>query len=59
MEDADWAELSAHYSRGEERGRLSAGQGLLEFTRTGQLAQDAVERIPELLGIGLRPRGLG
>ena len=37
MEDADLAELAAHYSRGEERGRLAAGQGLLEFTRTTEI----------------------
>ena len=30
--DADLAELSAHYARGEERGGLDVGRGLLEFT---------------------------
>jgi hypothetical protein len=34
MEDA---ELYAHYSRGEEGNRLSAGRGLLEFTRTTEI----------------------
>jgi hypothetical protein len=89
MEDADQAELTAHYSRGEERDRLSAGRGLLEFTRTTEIIlrflpaapalvadigggpgryalwlarlgfrvehSRAVERIPELLGIGPPP----
>lgn len=37
MEDANLAELSAHYSRSEERGLLTAGRRQLEFTRTTEI----------------------
>jgi SAM-dependent methyltransferase len=49
MADADWAELSAHYARGEERGRLSAGQGLLEFTRTTEIILRFLPAAPALV----------
>jgi SAM-dependent methyltransferase len=49
MEDADLAELSAHYSRGEERERLSAGQGLLEFTRTAEIILRCLPAVPALV----------
>jgi SAM-dependent methyltransferase len=46
MEDA---ELHAHYSRGEEHGRLSAGQGLLEFIRTTELILRFLPGAPALV----------
>ena len=46
MEDA---ELHAHYSRGEERDRLSAGQGLLEFTRTAEIILRCLPAAPALV----------
>ena len=46
MEDA---ELQAHYSRGEERDRLSAGQGLLEFTRTAEIILRCLPAAPALV----------
>jgi SAM-dependent methyltransferase len=49
MEDADLAELSAHYARGEERDRLSAGQGLLEFTRTAEIIGRFLPAAPALV----------
>ena len=49
MEDADLAELSAHYARGEERDRLSAGQGLLDFTRTAEIIGRFLPAAPALL----------
>ena len=49
-DDADLAELSAHYARGEECGRLDAGRGLLEFTR--ELAA-SIDNILESLGCSM------
>ncbi|MFZ0186010.1 MAG: hypothetical protein WAL72_03585 [Streptosporangiaceae bacterium] len=49
MEDADQAELAAHYSRGEERDRLSAGRGLLEFTRATEIILRFLPAAPALL----------
>jgi SAM-dependent methyltransferase len=49
MEDADLAELSAHYARGEERDRLSAGQGLLEFIRTAEIIGRFLPAAPTLV----------
>jgi hypothetical protein len=49
MEDADLAELSAHYSRGEERDRLSAGRGLLEFIRTTSIVLRFLPAAPALV----------
>jgi hypothetical protein len=49
MEDADLAELSAHYARGEERDRLSEGQGLLEFTRTAEIIGRCLPPVPALV----------
>lgn len=46
MEDA---ELHAHYSRGEERDRLSAGRGLLEFTRTTEIILRSLPAAPALV----------
>src|SRR5215469_4115874 len=46
MEDA---ELHAHYSRGEEQDRLSAGQGLLEFTRTTEIILRCLPAAPALV----------
>jgi SAM-dependent methyltransferase len=37
MEDAGETELRAYYERGEERDRLAAGKGLLEFARTTEI----------------------
>jgi SAM-dependent methyltransferase len=37
MEDAGETELRAYYERGEERDRLAAGKGLLEFARTAEI----------------------
>jgi hypothetical protein len=37
MEDGHQAELRAYYSRGEERDRLAAGGGQLEFLRTTEI----------------------
>ncbi len=49
VEDANLAELSAHYSRGEERGRLTAGGGLLEFTRTTEILLRRLPALPALV----------
>jgi SAM-dependent methyltransferase len=49
MEDADLGELSAHYSRGEERDRLSAGRGLLEFIRTTSIILRYLPATPALV----------
>ena len=49
MEDEDQGELAAHYSRGEERDRLSAGQGLLEFTRTTEIILRFLPAAPALV----------
>ena len=49
MEDANLAELTAHYSRGEERGRLVAGRGLLEFTRTTEILLRRLPTAPALV----------
>ena len=46
MEDA---ELRAHYARGEERERLGAGRGLLEFTRTTELVLRFLPAAPALV----------
>ncbi len=46
MEDA---ELYAHYSRGEERDRLSSGQGLLEFIRTTSIILRRLPAPPALV----------
>ena len=46
MEDA---ELHAHYSRGEERDRLSTGRGLLEFTRTTEIILRFLPAAPALV----------
>jgi len=51
MEDA---EPHAHYSRGEERDRLSAGQGLLEFTRTTEIILQRRRQRPSRPGRGGR-----
>jgi 2-polyprenyl-3-methyl-5-hydroxy-6-metoxy-1,4-benzoquinol methylase len=37
MEDMHEAELRAHYELGEERDRLAAGHGVLEFVRTTEI----------------------
>jgi hypothetical protein len=37
MEDTHEAELRAHYELGEERDRLAAGHGVLEFIRTTEI----------------------
>jgi len=37
MEDTHEAELRAYYERGEERDRLAAGHGVLEFIRTTEI----------------------
>ena len=37
MEDTHEAELRAHYELGEERDRLAAGHGVLEFVRTTEI----------------------
>src|SRR3984885_1779484 len=37
MEDMHGAELRAHYELGEERDRLAAGHGVLEFIRTTEI----------------------
>ena len=49
MEDANLAELAAHYSRGEESGRLTAGSGLLEFTRTTEILLRRLPAPPALV----------
>lgn len=49
MEDADLAELSAHYARGEERERLGTGQGLLEFARTTEIILRRLPATPALV----------
>jgi SAM-dependent methyltransferase len=46
MEDA---ELHAHYARGEERDRLSAGRGQLEFTRTTEIILRSLPAAPALV----------
>src|SRR5580700_11402102 len=46
MEDA---EPHAHYSRGEERDRLSAGRGQLEFTRTTEIILRSLPAAPALV----------
>jgi SAM-dependent methyltransferase len=49
MEDAHEAELREHYARGEERGRLAAGHGLLEFVRTTELILRFLPAVPALV----------
>src|SRR5580704_17267531 len=46
MEDA---ELHAHYSRGEERDRLSTGRGQLEFTPTTEIILRSLPAAPALV----------
>ena len=48
-DDANLAELFAHYSRGEERGRLTAGPGLLEFIRTTEILLRRLPAPPALV----------
>jgi 2-polyprenyl-3-methyl-5-hydroxy-6-metoxy-1,4-benzoquinol methylase len=43
------AELHAYYERGEERDRLAAGRGLLEFTRTTEIVQRRLPAAPALV----------
>jgi hypothetical protein len=51
------AELHAHYSRGEERDRLSTGRGVLEFTRTTEIILRFLPAVPALVAdIGGGPR---
>jgi SAM-dependent methyltransferase len=49
MEDAHEAELRAHYARGEERGRLAAGHGRLEFARTTEIILRSLPAAPALV----------
>ncbi len=49
MEDAHEAELHAYYERGEERDRLAAGRGLLEFTRTTEIVLRRLPAAPALV----------
>jgi SAM-dependent methyltransferase len=49
MDDAHEAELREHYARGDERGRLAAGRGLLEFTRTTELILRFLPAAPALV----------
>src|SRR5260370_33015019 len=49
MEDAHEAELHAYYERGEERDRLAAGRGLLEFTRTTEIVLRRLRVAPALV----------
>jgi SAM-dependent methyltransferase len=50
MEDAKLrAQLSAHYEQGQERDRLSAGRGLLEFTRTTEIILRFLPAAPALV----------
>jgi SAM-dependent methyltransferase len=49
MEDAHEAELREHYARGEERGRLAAGHGRLEFARTTEIILWRLPAAPALV----------
>ncbi len=49
MEDAHEAELRAYYERGEERGRLTAGHGRLEFIRTTEIISRRLPSAPALV----------
>jgi SAM-dependent methyltransferase len=49
MEDAHEAELRAHYALGEERGRLDAGHGRLEFARTTEIILRHLPPAPALV----------
>ncbi len=49
MEDGDQTELGAHYSRGEERDRLAAGCGRLEFLRTTEILLRRLPPAPALV----------
>lgn len=49
MEDAHEAELREHYARGDERGRLAAGHGLLEFARTTEIILRRLPPAPALV----------
>ena len=49
MEDGHEAELREHYARGEERGRLAAGHGRLEFARTTEIILRHLPTAPALV----------
>ena len=49
MEDGYQAELRAYYSRGEERDRLAAGGGQLEFIRTTEIIGRRLPAAPALV----------
>jgi SAM-dependent methyltransferase len=49
MEDAHEAELRAYYERGEERSRLTAGHGRLEFIRTTEIISRRLPPAPALV----------
>jgi len=49
MEDGHEAELREHYAHGEERGRLAAGHGRLEFARTTEIILRHLPTAPALV----------
>ena len=49
MADTHQAEIQAYYERGEERDRLAAGVGRLEFIRTTEIVRRRLPAAPALV----------